>query len=32
MVWLIVIDFTCTVDLLKENEPDHLVSKCHQRE
>src|SRR5665647_255233 len=30
MVWLVVIDFTCTVDLLKEDLPDHLVSKRHR--
>jgi hypothetical protein len=32
MIWLVVVYFTCAEDLLKDDEPYHLVSKCHRRE
>jgi len=32
MVGLVMIDLACPVDLFKDNEPDHLVGKCHKRE
>ena len=32
MIRFTVIDFTCTIELFKKDEPDHLMSKCHRRE